>query len=77
MCELPCPCLECERCTGKSSVVSEGCDTAALVIGEEFEIEEGSAATRESREDLLPSALLLVAMCELNMDMLERNYNYQ
>ena len=70
MCELPCPCLECKRSTSESSVVSESCDTAAFV-GEEFEVKESSATARESREDLLPAGLLLVAMCELNMDMLE------
>ena len=75
--ELPCPCLECKRCTGESSVVSESCDSAAFIIGEEFEIKEGSAATRETGEDLLPSGLLLVAVCELNMDVLERDCNYQ
>lgn len=74
MCELPCPCLECKRCTGKSSMVSESCDTAA-VVGEEFEVKESSATARESREDLLPAGLLLVAMCELNMDMLEGDCN--
>lgn len=69
---MPCPCLKCERCTSKSSMVSEGSNTTGLVIGEEFEVKEGSAAAGESREDLLPAALLLVAVCELDVNVLER-----
>jgi len=49
-------------------MVSESCNTSAFIVRQEFEVEEGSAAARESREDLLPAALGLVAMGELDMD---------
>jgi len=52
-------------------MVSECCDSAAFVIGEEFEVEEGSATPWESRQDLIPAALVLVTMGELDVDMLE------
>ena len=73
--ELPRPGLERERRTGKSSMISEGSDATAFIIREEFEIEEGSTAAREAREDLLPAALLLVAVCKLDMDVLQRDCN--
>lgn len=47
------------------------CNTAAGVIGEEFKIEESTAAAREARENVFPSALLFVAVCELDVHMLE------
>ena len=47
--------------------------SSSLVIGEELEIKKSSSATGESREDFLPSTLLLIAMCKLDMDMLERD----
>jgi hypothetical protein len=72
VCKLPSPGLKRKSCTGKAGVVSEGCDTA-YVVDEKFEVKEGSTAARESREDGLPSGLVLVAMCELDVNMLERN----
>jgi len=51
-------------------MVSEGSNSATS-IGKEFEIEEGSTAAWESREDLLPASLVLVAMRELDVNMLE------
>lgn len=36
--ELPCPGLESQSCTSKSSMVSKGSDSAASIVDEEFEI---------------------------------------
>jgi hypothetical protein len=54
-------------------MVSEGCYSSASVIGEEFKVEEGSAAAWEPGQNLVPASLILVAMGELNMDMLKRD----
>jgi hypothetical protein len=52
-------------------MVSESCYSAASVICEEFEIEEGPTTARESGQNFLPTSLVLVAMCKLDVDMLE------
>lgn len=74
MCELPCPCLEGECGACESGVVTECCDTATTVIDEEFEIEEGTTAAGEATQYGVPSTLLLVAVCELDVDVLERDF---
>jgi len=70
---LPCPCLKSEGCTCKACVVSESSNTSTSVVDEEFEIKEGTTAAGEAGEDLFPAALLLIAMCELDVDVLEGN----
>lgn len=52
-------------------MVSESSNTAAFIVSEEFEIEEGSSTTWEATKNSLPSSLVLVAVCELDVDMLE------
>jgi hypothetical protein len=71
--ELPRPCLESEGSTGETGVVSESCNTATTVVSEELKVEKGSATTWEASKDLLPTTLLLVAMGELNVNVLERD----
>lgn len=50
---------------------AEGSDAAALVVDEELEIEEEALACGEAAEHLLPAALLLVAMREEDVLVLE------
>jgi hypothetical protein len=50
-----------------------GCDTRTSITDKEFEVKEGSTAARKARKDRLPSGLILIAMCELDVGMLERN----
>lgn len=71
MCELPRPCLQSQSCTCKASMISEGSYSASFIIDEEFEIEEGSTTAWESRQDLFPASLVLVAMRELDVYVLE------
>jgi len=54
-------------------MVSEGCQSGTSVIDKEFEVKEGSTAARKAGEYGLPSCLVLIAMCKLDMDMLKRN----
>jgi len=77
MCELPCPCLESKSCSSKSGMVTKSCNPSVLLVGEEFEVKKGSPTTREARENLLPSTLLLVAMCELDMRVLKGDLVYR
>jgi hypothetical protein len=54
-------------------MVSKGSNSSASVISEELKVEESSPAARESRKDIFPSGLALVAVCKLNMGVLQRN----
>jgi hypothetical protein len=52
-------------------MISEGSYSASSIIDEEFEIEEGSTTAWEPRQDLFPASLVLVAMRELDVYVLE------
>ena len=59
--ELPGPGQEGESGTSEASVVTEGCNTTAILILKEFQVEKGSVAPGETAEDGVPSTLALVA----------------
>lgn len=59
--QLPGPDAKSKRGAGKSSFIAEGRDTPTSVINEELEVQKSTTAAGESREDLLPATLLLVA----------------
>lgn len=59
--ELPGPGQESEGGTSEASVVAECCNTAAILILKELEVEKSSVASGETAEDGVPSSLALVA----------------
>lgn len=65
--ELPSPVLECESGTGEAGVETVGCYAAPRLVDKEFEVEEGAVAGWEAGEDVSPAALVLVAMCKLDV----------
>jgi hypothetical protein len=68
--ELPGPSQECEGGASETGVVAECCNTAAILILEELEIEERALALGETTEDGVPATLALVA-CRLSVTMLK------
>jgi len=72
--QLPGPVLKSKSGAGKASVVSVCGDTAASLVNEELEVEKGPVATREAGEDGFPSTLSLIAMCELDVYVLQWDY---
>lgn len=72
--QLPGPVLERKSGAGKASVVSVCGDTAAPLVNKELEVEKSAIAAREAREDGLPSTLRLIAMCELDVYVLQWDY---
>lgn len=71
--ELVCPGFNSQGGAGVACMVAKGSNTTTSVICEKFEVEKGAAALGEPRENLLPTTLALVTVCELNMGMFERN----
>lgn len=69
--ELVGPDFEGERGAGESGVEAKGCYAAAAFVDEEFEVEEGAASSGEPGEDVFPAGLVLVAVGELDVDVLE------
>lgn len=57
--ELPGPVLESKSSARKTSVETEGCDSATGLVGQELEVEKSTAATGETAECLLPATLVL------------------
>lgn len=51
---------------------AKGGDAAALLVGQELEVQQRAAAAREAGQDLLPAGLVLVAVRELDVGVLER-----
>lgn len=52
-------------------MISERSDTSTGVILEEFEIEEGATTLGKAGENVLPATLAFVAMCELDVRVLQ------
>jgi hypothetical protein len=63
--------LDGESSTRKASMVTKRCDTTTTLVNQKLEIKQGAATTWEAGQDLVPSALLLVAMCKLDVNVLE------
>jgi len=66
------PCLDRKRGASESSVETKSRDSSASLILQELEVEKSAVAARESGKHVLPSTLALVAVCELNVGVLER-----
>lgn len=66
--------LDGQRGTSKAGVVAKGGNTPARLVLQELEVVEGAAAAREAGEDLLPAALLLVAVGKVHHGVLERPF---
>lgn len=56
-------------------MVTKGSYAAILLVCEKLDIEEGSTTAGESREDLFPATLLFIAVCELDMCVLKRDFS--
>ena len=65
MVQLPGPRLDSEGGAGEARVKTESCQTSALVIYQELEIQQCASATGETCEDGVPVRLQLVAVGEL------------
>ena len=73
--QLPGPVLQGQGGAAEAGGVSEGGDaTSGGRVLQELKVEEGAAAARESGQDGLPPALLLVTMGKLNMDVLKGDW---
>lgn len=68
---LPVPCLHSKRSACETSVVTKRRYTPALVVLQELKIEQCTAAAREPAQDRLPSCLVLVAVSELDVCVLQ------
>jgi hypothetical protein len=64
--ELPCPGKESKGSTSEAGVVTEGCDTASVLVFKEFEVKKSALALGEAAKDGVPATLVLVA-CTLSV----------
>ena len=64
--------LDGQRGTSKAGVVAKGGNTPTRLVMQELEVVEGAAAAGEAGKDLLPAALLLVAVGKVYHGVLER-----
>ena len=65
------PVEKCERGTGVAGMIAEGGDAAPGGILQEFEIVKSTAAAGEAGEGPFEACLLLVAVCELDVCVVE------
>lgn len=61
------PVLDTKSSTSKTGVETKSSNSSAIVILKELKIVEGTVASRESAENVLPAALVLVAVSKLNV----------
>lgn len=66
-----CPSLNSQCSTGESSVEAKGSHTTTLLILQELKVVQGTTTARETGENVVPTTLTLVAVCELHMCVLE------
>lgn len=69
--QLPSPVLDSQSSTGVTSRETKSSNTAANVISEELQVEQETLSTGPAAQDLLPATLLLVAVRESDVDVLE------
>jgi hypothetical protein len=69
--ELPGPGQESESSASETGVVAKRSNTATVLIFEELEVEESTIALVETTENGVPTALVLVAVCELDVGVLQ------
>lgn len=71
--QLPGPILQRQRRARKARMVPKRSDAAASIgISQELQVQQGAAAAREAGQHLVPVLLALVAVGELDVDVLER-----
>jgi hypothetical protein len=70
--QLPGPVLDSQSSAGVTSRETKSSNTTANVISEELQVEQETLSPGPAAQDLLPAALLLVAVGESDVDMLER-----
>lgn len=66
---------QCSAC--ESGMVSICCDSASLIIDEEFEVEKCALSLWKATQDVGPAALVLVAVCELDVSVNEWDCIYE
>jgi hypothetical protein len=69
--QLPGPVFHSQCRTGVTSREAKGSDTAANFIGKELQVKEKTIATVPAAQDVLPATLLLVAVGESDVDVLQ------
>lgn len=69
--QLPSPVLDGESRAGITSRETEGSDPAARLVGKEFQVQQETLTTRPAAQDILPATLLLVAVGESDVDVLQ------
>lgn len=68
---MPGPVLDSERSTSVSSRKAKSGNAAACIVSEELQVQQETVAPGPAAQDLLPTTLLLVAVGECDVDMLE------
>lgn len=74
MSQLPGPVLDGQRRTSVASRETESSDTAANLIGQEFQIQQETLAAGPAAQNALPTTLLLVAVGESDVDVFEGEF---
>lgn len=71
MIQLPGPVLNSQGSASVSSREAKGSNTAARIVSEELQVQQETVAAGPAAQNLLPTALLLVAVGECDVDMLK------
>lgn len=69
--ELPCPGQESESSTSETGVVAERSNATTVFIFKELQIKESAVTPGETTKNGIPAALVLVAVGELNVSVLQ------
>ena len=69
--ELPCPSQESESSTSETGVVAKRSNTPTVLIFKELKVEKSAVSLVETTENGIPATLVLVAVCELDMSVLQ------
>lgn len=69
--ELPCPGQESESSTGETGVVAKRSNTTTILVLKKLEIKESAVASGETAENGVPATLVLVAVGELDVGVLQ------
>lgn len=70
--QLPSPVLDSESRASITSGETESSNTTARLVGKELQIQQETLTTRPAAQDILPATLLLVAVGESDVDVLQR-----
>jgi hypothetical protein len=69
--QLPGPVLDGESRSGIASRETKGSNPAARLVGKELQVQQETLTTMPAAQDILPATLLLVAVGESDVDVLE------